>query len=113
MLGRINGFKHFLEVVEKDKLEELVMDNPIYFYDILPYTYVLGISNKWINKFQSILYTAPEGYEGRDKFDIGNFKTFVKDVMKSANSAMSSGSSSNSSRSSGGGISGGCGGSSW
>ena len=50
----IDGFKHFLEVVEKNKLEELVEEIPNYFYKILPYTYVLGISKKWINKFEDI-----------------------------------------------------------
>ncbi|MCI5521062.1 MAG: DUF2207 domain-containing protein, partial [Tenericutes bacterium] len=42
MLGKLKGFKNFLETVEKEKLESLVMENPNYFYDILPYTYVLG-----------------------------------------------------------------------
>ena len=46
ILGRIKGFKNFLETAEKEKLEEMVEKNPTYFYDILPYTYVLGISNK-------------------------------------------------------------------
>lgn len=30
----------------------MVTNNPICFYDILPYTYVLGISDKWIKKFE-------------------------------------------------------------
>jgi hypothetical protein len=49
--ARILGFRDYLETVEKDKLEKIVLDNPNYFYDILPYTYVLNISNKWINDF--------------------------------------------------------------
>ncbi len=54
IIARIKGFKEFLEKVEKPKLEELVMENPTYFYDILPYTYVLNISKKWIDKFENI-----------------------------------------------------------
>ena len=50
----INGFKDFLELVEKDKLEELVEKMPDYFYQILPYTYVLNLSRKWIEKFEDI-----------------------------------------------------------
>jgi hypothetical protein len=49
MLGKILGFKHFLEVAEKDKLETLFANDPQYFYTILPYTYVLGVSNTWLN----------------------------------------------------------------
>ena len=44
--GRIKGFRNFLEAAEKEKLEALVNDDPSYFYNILPYTYVLGISIK-------------------------------------------------------------------
>lgn len=50
----INGFKKFLTMVEKDKLEALVEEMPHYFFTILPYTYVLNISKKWIEKFNDI-----------------------------------------------------------
>ncbi len=50
----INGFKKFLVNVEKNKLEELVEEMPHYFFTILPYTYVLNISKKWIEKFNDI-----------------------------------------------------------
>ena len=50
----INGFKKFLVNVEKNKLEELVEEIPHYFFKILPYTYVLNISKKWIEKFNDI-----------------------------------------------------------
>lgn len=36
ILGRILGFKNFLETVEKDRLEAMVQDDPEYFYEILP-----------------------------------------------------------------------------
>lgn len=42
ILGRLRGFKSFLETAKKDKLEAMVMQNPSYFYNILPYTYALG-----------------------------------------------------------------------
>lgn len=49
---RIKGFKNYLEMAEKNKIEILVEENPNYFYDILPYAYVLNVSNKWIGKFE-------------------------------------------------------------
>lgn len=64
IFGRIKGFKNFLENVEKEKLEQLVLDDPSYFYNILPFTYVLGISDKWIKKFESITMMPPEWYGG-------------------------------------------------
>ena len=54
LLNKIRGFRKFLITVEKDKLKLLVEDNPNYFYDILPYAYVLGITNKYIRKFEVI-----------------------------------------------------------
>ena len=48
---------------EKEKLEMLVEQDPSYFYNILPYTYVLGVSNKWIKKFEDIKMEPPEWYD--------------------------------------------------
>ena len=125
VLGKINGFKRFLKVAEKSKLEALVMDNPTYFYDILPYTYVLDVSDKWINKFETINMQSPDWYQSHttSTFNIYSFNQSINNTMKVATSSMtgdrSSGGSSGgfSGGSSGGGSSGGGsgggGGSSW
>ena len=52
--SRVLGFRDFLVTAEKPKLEALVAENPRYYYDILPYTYALNISKKWIKKFENI-----------------------------------------------------------
>ena len=62
ILGRVLGFKRFLTVTEKDKLEALIKENPSYFYDILPYTIVLGVSEVWANKFNDLVTTPPNWY---------------------------------------------------
>lgn len=119
MLGKIKGFKNFLETAEKDKLEAMVLKEPTYFYDILPYTYILGVSNKWIKKFESISIEPPTWYETDDAFDVVVFSSFMDNTMRNAEKVMSSSptSSSDSGSSSGGGSSGGGsgggGGSSW
>lgn len=119
MLGKIGGFKRFLEYAEKPKLEALVMQNPAYFYDILPYTYVLGVSSKWIEKFETIIYEPPSWYEGSGAFHMATFGHFMDSTMTSATRAMSSSPSSDSSGGGGGGGgssgggSGGGGGGSW
>ena len=114
MLGKIRGFKKFLEKAEKQKLDAMVMENPTYFYDILPFTYVLGVSDKWIKKFETISLQAPNWYDGYSSFDNASFGSFINSTMQSATSAMSSrpsssssGGSSSGSGSSGGGSSGG------
>ena len=110
ILGKIKGFKKFLETAEKQKLEAMVMENPTYFYNILPFTYVLGVSDKWIEKFEAISLQAPDWYDGSSSFDTSSFGSFMSSTMKSASSAMSSSPSSSSGgggSSSGGGSSGG------
>ena len=104
MLGKIQGFKYFLETAEKPKLEELVMREPEYFYNILPYTYVLGVSSKWMKKFEDIALEAPRWYYGYSTFDNHSFNRFMNSTYSSISTAMSS---SPSSSSSGGGFSGG------
>ncbi|MDD6224344.1 MAG: DUF2207 domain-containing protein, partial [bacterium] len=108
MLGKLRGFKKFLETAEKEKLEAMVMQNPTYFYNILPYTYVLGVSDKWIKNFESISLQAPSWYDSPNVFDMVAFGSFINSAMESAESVMSSSpSSSSGGSSSGGGSSGG------
>ena len=120
MLGKIRGFKTFLETSEKDKLESLVYENPHYFYDILPYTYVLDISKLWIHKFKDIAIKKSEYSNNLDSFNylIDNISFIQKNMTSSPNySSRNSSSSFSGGSSSGGGFSGGGsgggGGSSW
>ena len=82
MLGKLRGFKNFLETVEKEQLEALVMENPNYFYDILPYTYVLEVSYKWIEKFESISLQELPCHD-RSNFDGSSFKTLTNSNVDS------------------------------
>ena len=109
LLGKLRGFKNFLETAEKDKLEAMVLEHPTYFYDILPFTYVLGVSDKWIKKFESINLQAPSWYDSPNTFSVVTFGSFMSSTMNSAQSVMASSPSSSSSggSSSGGGSSGG------
>lgn len=114
MLGRIRGFKNFLETAEKDKLEALVMENPQYFYEILPYTYVLDVSDTWMKKFESITLEPPTWYSGHySTFDVVMFHHFMNTTMTTATSSMTSQPSSGGGGGFSGGGSGGGGGGSW
>ncbi len=138
LLGKVLGFKNFLKIARKEELEDMVMQNPNYFYDILPYAYVLGVSNKWIKKFEIISMKEPE-WSDSNTFSVGDsrrlyssssramrFGSGIASSSKSSSSSSSYGrssysssysSSSSSSHSSGGGSSGrgsgGGGGRSW
>ncbi len=85
---QIHGFKMFLETAEKEKLEQLVFEEPEYFYNILPYAYVLGVSDKWIKKFESIAVAPPQWYSGAYTYDNIMLWRFVDSTMYSAMNAM-------------------------
>ena len=105
--GKIKGFKKFLETAEKDRLERLMAEKPSYAYDILPYAYVLGVSTKWMKKFEGLTMAPPDWYDGyATGFSMSHFNSFVNHTMTSSASAMTASPSS----SGGGGFSGGGGG---
>ncbi len=64
ILGRCVGFRHFLETAEKERLEMLLDENPNYYYDILPYAQVLGVSNAWTDRFKDIETSPPDWFYG-------------------------------------------------
>ena len=111
ILGKIKGFKNFLETANKEQLEMQVAKNPMYFYDILPYTYVLGVSSTWISKFEEIATMPPSWYVSSNDFNANNIGSRINETISSAIKTMSSSPSSSSSSyggsSSGGGFSGG------
>ena len=95
MLGRARGFKKFLETAEKEQLESLVAQNPEYFYNILPYTYAMDVSDLWIRQFEEIAVEAPKWYDAPHDFDRHTFSSFINSTISSASTAMSSVPSSN------------------
>lgn len=107
VLGEVNGFKKFLETAEKDKLESLVHDDPSYFYNILPYAYVLGVSDAWIKQFEGIAIAPPDWYESADTFDYYRFNRSLNRTIHSASRVMNSVPQSSGGSTSGGGFSGG------
>ena len=55
IMDHIEGFKHYLEVGEKGRIE---MSNPTdalrIFCDYLPYAFALGVESKWMRQFKRI-----------------------------------------------------------
>lgn len=113
ILGKIMGFRHFLEIAQKPQLEALVNENPEYFYNILPYTYALGVSKVWMSKFETIAIKAPDWYVGYSEFNMHDFNDFMDNTMQKIENDISASGGSSSGGSSSGGGSGGGGGGSW
>lgn len=62
MYGRIWGFKHSITIMEKNRIEKLIKDDPSYFYDILPYAYALNVLDDFVKNFESVYMPTPQNY---------------------------------------------------
>ena len=89
LLGKVLGFRDFIRTAELDKINELVEEDPEYFYHILPYAYVFGLTNKWIKNFESLPIVIPEWYVNRyrgfDAFDYYMMGRMFSDCSASVN----------------------------
>ena len=62
--GKILGFRNFIATAEYDRLKALSDENPEYYYDIMPYAMVMGMSVAWAKKFEKLNVPDPEWYQG-------------------------------------------------
>lgn len=69
MSGKLLGLRTFIEKAELDRLEKMVEENPSYFYDVLPYAYVFGLTDKWAKKFESIAIAEPDWWISSRPYD--------------------------------------------
>ncbi|MBR0374760.1 MAG: DUF2207 domain-containing protein, partial [Mogibacterium sp.] len=88
LLGRVLGFKNFIQAAELPKLNELVEQDPNYFYNILPYAYVFGLTDKWAKKFENIAIPEPQWYH--PYVTTGHVHTFHPNTMSTAMHSVSS-----------------------
>lgn len=65
-LNKIVGFREFILNAEKDKLETMLEGNPEFYYHILPYAQVLGVSDIWTEKFKQLTIEPPGWAYGYD-----------------------------------------------
>lgn len=62
LAGPLLGFKEFIQKAELDQLKKLSEENPTYYYDVIPYAMVFGLSKEWSKKFTNIPITQPTWY---------------------------------------------------
>lgn len=93
LMGKILGFRDFIETAELEKLKLMVEENPNYFYDIMPYAYVFGLSDKWIKHFEQIPTAKPGWYHGHrhiDAWDVYWYSRMMNRCMTSMDHSISS-----------------------
>lgn len=122
LLQKLQGFKEFLQSVEKDRLKEFLKQDENYFDKVLPFAIVFGIADTWKDKLEGLEIPPPNWYVGNyANFNTGVFMGSLNNSLNQMSDAFysspKSSSSSGGSFGGGGGFSGGGfgggGGSSW
>ena len=104
-LNDIVGFKNFITLTEKDRLEKMLETNPQFYYHVLPYAQVLGVSDKWEEKFKDLTVEPPQWATSSSLNTIVEFH-FLNSLIRQSASKMSSSMISRPSSSSSGGFGG-------
>jgi uncharacterized membrane protein len=98
VLERIEGFRHYLSITERERLDRLAApeDTPELFERYLPYAIALGVEKRWAERFAGILAAAaaqgrqgPGWYSGSSDPWL-NPGRFVESVGSSLSSAINS-----------------------
>ena len=61
-LGKLLGLKQFIKTAEIEKLNMLIDEDPEYFFNILPYAMVFGLSDHWSKQFKKLAIKPPSWY---------------------------------------------------
>lgn len=72
-LGQIRGFKDFLEKAKTEELNMMFQNNPNYYYDMLPFVYVFGLTDIWEDHLKRLTLPAPDWYQSDRPFYPGRF----------------------------------------
>ena len=62
LFGKVLGFRDFIKTAEYDRLKMLSDEDPEYYFNILPYAYIFGMSTKWAEKFADFHIDPPRWY---------------------------------------------------
>lgn len=108
---RRTGYYHFMGNYSLQLILKLVDEDPQIFYTILPYAYVLGVTDAWSKQFEDIALSKPSWYydPNMTNFNTIYFMTALNHNMNSYQTNMSTvaSNSSGSGGFGGGGFSGG------
>lgn len=108
-MGKLLGLRDFIETAELDRLQALAEETPELFYHILPYAYVLGVSDVFARKLKGLALNPPQWYTTPYDSSDGYFDYYIfhHHLMGNMNTATKALAVPEPSKTSGGGSSGG------
>ena len=82
MLEKSKGFVNFMTTCTKEEIESIMVNNPNYMYDILPYAYSLNIYEDWLHNFRSVnVPELPTWYETDMNYTKDTFATSLTEML--------------------------------
>lgn len=82
MLEKSRGFVNFMKTCTKEEIESILVNNPNYMYDILPYAYSLNIYEDWLHNFRSVnVPELPTWYETDMNYTKDTFATSLTEML--------------------------------
>lgn len=82
---KIKRFRRFFKTTEKSQLKRLIMQDPKYFYDILPYIYVLDGCEIWIKRFEELDLKIPNWYDSKEDLYMYELFGFLTETIGKEN----------------------------
>ena len=67
LYGQVLGFRQFIRDAEYDRLKLLSDQDPAYFFNIMPYAFVMGLSVRWAKKFKDLDIVQPDWLDTWDR----------------------------------------------
>jgi uncharacterized membrane protein len=80
--NELRGFREFIARAEKEKLKDLLAENPAYFDETVSYAIVMGLAEKWSEKFKDIITASPSWYHSQNP-NVFNTTLFVSSMVHS------------------------------
>lgn len=82
-MGRLAGLRDFIETAELDRMNELANGNPEWFYHIIPYAYVFGLSDVFAKKLKDLSLAAPDWYQPHNQYTFFDYYLFNRCMNQS------------------------------
>lgn len=86
-MGKLLGLREFIETAELDRLQALAEESPQLFYHILPYAYVMGLSDVFARKLKGLALEPPQWYAGPESDRSFDYYMFHRHLMRNMDTA--------------------------
>lgn len=89
-MGKLLGLRDFIETAELDRLQAMAEETPELFYHILPFAYVMGLSDIFARKLKGLALEPPHWYAGPYGGGYFDYYVFYRSLMRNMDTASAS-----------------------